>query len=491
MTGGDREAVFYSPASRHRPATMHSALLAGFAALLALGAGCASRPINERIDKVDPATGYRAELRVGKRANNDSRTLLILAFSGGGTRAAALSYGVLEELRRTEITVDGKRRRLLDEVDMISGVSGGSFTALAYALYGDQLFDEYEARFLKRDVQGALIARTLNPLNWPKLVGGSYGRSELAADYYDEILFEGATFGSLLDKPTPMAVVTGTDISTGARLVFTQSDFDLLCSDVHKVPLARAAAASSAVPIVLSPVTFNNYGGTCGYQYLDVIGDLLQPRHRSRPAGRALMRFRELQDFERSGERPFIHVVDGGVSDNLGLRGVLEGLEVIEASPVFREAAGLHRLERIGLIVVNARSAPRTDWDRSEVPPGIVAQLAQSASVPIDRNSYELIQLMRDTAERWDSQRELTVARHRLAGATEAEARARIGSVVAFTIDVSFEAIVDADERSYFMHLPTTFALPPETIDRLRAVAGQLLRESPDYRQFLEDFRRP
>ncbi len=470
---------------------MDSALLAGLAALLALCAGCASRPINERIDKVDPATGYRVDLRVGKRADNDSGTLLILAFSGGGTRAAALSYGVLEELRRTEITVDGTRRRLLDEVDMISGVSGGSFTALSYALYGDRLFDEYETRFLKRDVQGALVGRVLNPLNWPKLVGGSYGRSELAADYYDEILFEGATFGSLLDKPTPMTMVTGTDISTGARLVFTQSDFDLLCSDVHKVPLARAAAASSAVPIVLSPVTFNNYGGTCGYQYLDVIGDLLKPGHRSRPAGRALMRFRELQDFERSGERPFIHVVDGGVSDNLGLRGVLEGLEVVEASPVFREAAGLHRLERIALIVVNARSAPRTDWDRSEVPPGIVAQIAQSASVPIDRNSYELIQLMRDAAERWESQRELTVARHRLDGATEAEARARIGGVVVFTIDVSFEAIADADERSYFMNLPTTFALPPETIDRLRAVAGRLLRKSPDYQQFLEDFRRP
>ena len=215
-------------------------------------------------------------------AEQRPRTLIVLAFSGGGTRAAALSYGVLEELRRTEVTVDGRHRRLLDEVDLISGVSGGSFTALSYALYGESLFDEYETRFLKRDVQGALIARTFNPLNWPKLVGGSYGRSELAADYYDEILFEGATFGSLLDKPTPMVIVTGTDISTGARLAFAQSDFDLLCSDLRKVPLARAAAASSAVPIVLSPVTFNNYGGTCSYQYMDLLADLLKPAHRSR-----------------------------------------------------------------------------------------------------------------------------------------------------------------------------------------------------------------
>jgi NTE family protein len=470
---------------------MRLALLTGLAATLALCAGCASRPINERVARVDLTTGYRADLRAANRPNNDPRTLLVLAFSGGGTRAAALSFGVLEELRRTEITVGGERRRLLDEVDFISGVSGGSFTALAYALYGERLFDEYETRFLKRDVRGALVARVFNPLNWPRLIGGSYGRSELASEYYDEILFGGATFGDLLDKPTPMASVTATDLSTGARLVFTQSDFDLLCSDLHKVPLARAAAASSAVPIAFSPVTFNNYGGSCGYRYPDVIADLLKPESRSRPAGRALMRAREVQDLARSGERPFIHLVDGGVSDNLGLRGILEGLEVLEASPAFRASAGLDRLDRVAVIVVNARSAPRTDWDRSESPPGIVAQVLQSASVPIDRNSYELIQVMRDTAERWEAQRQLLVARQQLAGATAAEINARIRRIGAFTIDVSLEAIDDRAERDYFMELPTSFALPPEAIDRLRELAGRLLRESLDYQRLLEDLRRP
>lgn len=239
---------------------------------------------------------------------------------------------------------------------------------------------------------------------------------------------------------------------------------------------------------MLSPLTFNNYGGTCGHQYPDLVADLVKPASRSRPAGRALMRLRELQDFERSGERPFIHVVDGGVSDNLGLGGVLEGIEVLEASPAFRQSAGLHRLDRVAVIVVNARSAPRTDWDRRETPPGVVDQLLQSSSVPIDRNSYELIQLMRDTAERWEAQRDLLIARQRLAGASSAETAPRIA---AFTIDVSFDAIADRVERDDFLNLPTTFTLPPEMIDRLRAIAGRLLRESPDYQRFLEDLRRP
>ena len=252
-------------------------LIVCFLAAVAL-AGCASRPINERIEKVDPQAGYRPYLLIPKRQNNDPHTLFILSFSGGGTRAAAFSYGVLEELRRTEIVVDGKRRRLIDEVDLITGVSGGSFTALAYALYGERLFAEYEQRFLKRDVEGTLLGRSLNPFNWSKFIGGSAGRSELAAEYYDEILFEGATFGDLLDKQTPFALATGTDISTGSRLAFFQNDFDLLCSDLNKVRLSRAAATSSAVPVVLSAVTLDNYGGTCGYQYPAWVKDVENPR---------------------------------------------------------------------------------------------------------------------------------------------------------------------------------------------------------------------
>ncbi len=400
-------------------------VIAWILAVAALG-GCASRPINERIAQVDPKAGYRPDLLIPKRQNNDPHTLFVLSFSGGGTRAAAFSYGVLEELRRTEITASGHRRRLIDEVDIITGVSGGSFTALAYALYGDRLFSEYEARFLKRDVQGDLLARSLNPFNWWKFVGGTAGRSELAAEYYDEILFEGATFRDLLDKSGPIAIATGTDISTGSRFAFFQNDFDLLCSDLNTVRLSRAAATSSAVPVVLSAVTFNNYGGTCGYQYPAWVKDVANPDARVRPAARALQRYLEMQDFQNSKDRPYIHLVDGGVADNIGVRGVLEAFEELAASAAFRGEVGFGVVRRIVLIVVNARSSPSTDWDRSESPPGFVAQLLQASVVPIDRYSFETVELMKDRAEITQWRRELLVARARLAGATEAQAEASV-----------------------------------------------------------------
>ncbi len=235
-------------------------------ALLVMLSGCATRPINPPVEQIDLTKGYRYETRWEHRGDYDKENLVVLAFSGGGTRAAAFSYGVLEALRRMDLILpNGRKIRMLDEVDVITGVSGGSFTALAYGLYGDKLFDTYESSFLKRDVQGELVARALNPGNWAALSSPNWGRSELAAQFYDEILFHGATFADLDRGSGPLILASATDISTGARLGFVQQAFDYLCSDLDAVPLSRAAATSSAVPFALSPVTFNNYGGRCKF----------------------------------------------------------------------------------------------------------------------------------------------------------------------------------------------------------------------------------
>ena len=449
-------------------------------------ASCASRPINDPIDNVDLTSGYRGNLLIPKRKNNELSTLFVLSFSGGGTRAASLSYGVLEELRRVEFTAsNGQKRRLIDEVDLITGVSGGSFTALAYALYGDRLFSEYEERFLKRNVQSALTWRTVNPLNWGKLMSGNYGRSELAAEYYDEILFEGATFNDLLDKNGPFAVANGTDITTGSRFAFHQYDFDLICSDLGTVHLSRAAATSSAVPVVLSPVTLSNYGGNCGYKYPTWVDDILNIEPHMRPAGRSLNRYHEMEEFQDSGNRPFLHLVDGGVSDNIGVRGVLEALEQFFISAAYQQERGFRVVNRIILMVVNARSDHPKNWQQKESPPGTIKQMVQSSGVPIARYSSETVELMKDRAEVGSWRRRWQIAEARLAGASQEEAEARFPELEFVVLDITFDSIADPAERKYFMNLPTSFVLEEEDVDRLRAVGGELLRQSPVYQEIL------
>ncbi|MFO1414850.1 MAG: patatin-like phospholipase family protein [Burkholderiales bacterium] len=462
-------------------------------AALALCAGCASlnRPVNPPITTPpSDREGYTLAQREATRPGfSDKDSLVVLTFSGGGTRAAAFAYGVLEVLRKTEaVGPKGNRVRLIDTVDVITGVSGGSFTALAYGLYGDKLFDDYEQRFLKRNVQGEIMTRTLNPFNWPTLASDRWGRSEMAANLYDEILFNGATFADLERGSGPLIMVMATDISTGARVGFTQAAFDIICSDLKSIRLARAAAASSAVPLVLSPITLNNYGGTCGYKYPAWLVASADPYNPARPAARAIRRLEEAALFENSKDRPYLHLVDGGLADNLGMRSVLEALESMEAVRMKGGRTPFDRVKRIIVIVVNSLSVPTTTWDLNEAPPGNIDVLIKATGVPIDRYSYESVELMRDIIARWELMRRIRDSK-----AFDASKDPQLASLInvpsakLYAINVSFPQLKDKAEFAYLNDLPTSFVLPPEAVDRLRAAAGTILLESEDFQALMKD----
>jgi NTE family protein len=456
-------------------------------ALLLLLGGCATRPVNPPIKEVDLNAGYSFQTR--QKHFKSQENLVILAFSGGGTRAAAFSYGVLEFLRRTEVVAaNGAKVRLLDAVDVITGVSGGSFTALAYGLYGDKLFADYEQRFLKRDVQGELLARSVNPRYWGDLSSTGWGRSELAANYYDEILFNGATFGDLDRGDGPFIMASATDISTGGRVVFNQNIFNIFCSDLDAVHLSRAAAASSAVPVVLSTVTINNYGGTCNFVMPPWIKLFTQSSNPPRPAARAIRELKEGEAYTDSVHRPYIHLVDGGVADNVGMRGVLDALELLEALHDAGLPTPLDHVRRIIVMVVNSLSSPPTNWDETESGPGTLDVLLKATGVPIDHYSYESVEQLKDTAARWQTARHIRdLAQCSTNNDTPVCAAIRVPDAEIYAIDVSFAALSDKAERAYLNQQPTSFVLPAEAVDRLRAAAGTIILESPEFQRLLKD----
>ncbi|MCC7325665.1 MAG: patatin-like phospholipase family protein [Burkholderiales bacterium] len=454
--------------------------------LLGLG-GCATRPVNPPISHVDPNGGYTYLARQ-KHFKNDEN-LVVLAFSGGGTRAAAFSYGVLEFLRRTEVIApNGTKVRLLDSVNVITGVSGGSFTALAYGLYGDKLFADYEQRFLKRDVQGELLGRALSPRYWGDLSSTGWGRSELAAQLYDEILFNGATFGDLDRGTGPFVMASATDISTGNRVTFNQGVFNVMCTDLNAIRLSRAAAASSAVPVVLSPVTINNYGGTCNYAVPPLVRRFAQSANPPRPAARAIREIRDAGSYADSVHRPYIHLVDGGVSDNVGMRGVLDALQLLEALHDAELPTPLDRVRRIVVFVVNSLSSPPTNWDESESPPGTINVLLKATGVPIDHYSYEAVELLKDISARWETARRIrSLAGCAVNSDTPVCKAIRVPQAEIYAIDVSFPALPDVKERAYLNEQPTSFVLPSEAVDRLRTAAGTIILVSPEFQRLLKD----
>jgi NTE family protein len=342
--------------------------------------------------------------------------------------------------------------------------------------------------FLKRNVQGDLLSRFLSPSNWGALWSEGWGRSEMAAQMYDEILFKGATFRDLDRGDGPLIMATATDISTGSRFTFVQSEFDLICSDLDAVPLSRAAAASSAVPMVLSPVTFNNYGGTCNYQWPSWAKVLMDPANRARPAGRSLQRLKELENMQDGANRPYIHLVDGGISDNLGMRGVLEAMEELEAARGLRKKTRLDDVRRMIVFVVNSLSVPKTNWDKTERPPNDVAILLKATGVPIDRNSYEAVELLKDIVMRWKVLRQVRDSAGFTVGASGALKQvADVPDIEIYPIDVSFQALDDAAEFEYLNDLPTSFVLSNEAVDRLRAAAGKIVLHSPEFQRLVKD----
>ena len=140
-------------------------------ALLALGC-VGTQATNVAIDR---SAGYHPIALQHHRNIGDVG--LMVSFSGGGTRAAALAFGVMQELRDTAIRTGGKSERLLDQIDVITSVSGGSFTAAYYGLYGDRLFDDFEPRFLRRNVEGGILWRLLMPHNWLRMLSPSCNRT--------------------------------------------------------------------------------------------------------------------------------------------------------------------------------------------------------------------------------------------------------------------------------------------------------------------------
>jgi NTE family protein len=176
------------------------------------------------------------------------------------------------------------------------------------------------------------------------------------------------------------------------------------------------------------------------------------------------------------------------VADNVGMRGVLDALQFLEALHGAGLPTPLDHVRRIIVFVVNSLSSPTADWDRSESPPGTVDILLKATGVPIDHYSYEAVELLKDISARWESMREVRA----MAGCSTNKVSpictaVRVPQAEIYAIDVSFAALPDAKERGFLNQQPTSFVLTPEAVDRLRAAAGTIIEASPEFQRLLKD----
>jgi NTE family protein len=476
---------------------MNRLLTAHAACALALAA-CAQFPENPPLAPIDPehAGGYRfANLAGGDPARSPDETFVVVTFSGGGTRAAAFAYGALLALRDADI---GGGRRLLDELDVISSVSGGSFAAAYYGLFGpDAFFAEFPDAVLYRPMASDLVKKLLAPWNWPRLLSPGYSRADLASEYYDEEIFQRKTYASMPLR-RPFIVLNATDISRGVQLSFTQEHFDRLCSDLSGVPVARGVTASSAFPIAFPPLTVRNRPKTdCGYTTPIWVEMAEQEDFDVAPARWALAR--SWREYEDAASRPYLHLSDGGIADNIGLRIAQASLDAGDSLGIFASAND-RVLKRLVVIVVDAKPRGEPEADLRAKPPGVAQVLEAAATRPMENYSADTVDLVRLWFQEWErASSDWAALRARCdakPGAAAARCRQELGvdgdappDPELFLMHVRFDAISDPEARKRLQSISTDLQLPREQVEELAAWAQHLLLESPRFQQLVEDLR--
>jgi len=411
---------------------------------------------------IEPTSpGY--SIRTAVNPNRSNEVTIVLAFSGGGTRAAALSYGVLEALRDTVITIDNKPRRLLDEIDAISSVSGGSFTAAYFGLHGDGIFNGFEEKFLRRNVTGELIHGLFNPLLW----FSNRGRTEMAVNYYEESVFKNATFSDLQRKDAPLIIINASDLGSGSRFSFIQEYFNLLCSDLSSFPVSRAVAASSAVPVLFNPVVVQNYPG-CKPRIQPWL-DKIQPQMiKSTQLDKTVD---GLRSYALKDQRPYIHLVDGGITDNLGLLALYEMIEVSGGAQKFLDSLGAKPAKNLIVISVNASTVPQYDIEASNKIPPLESTLNAVSDMQLHRYNDSTLQLFKDSIKRWT--KELSTKDH---------------TVTPYFIEINFASLPQKKRRFFFNQIPSTLSLTPDQVDNLINVGHELLTNNPEYIKFTKEY---
>jgi NTE family protein len=292
----------------------------------------------------------------------------------------------------------------------------------------------------------------------------------VAEEYYDKLLFDGATFGDLWARNSPALFIQATDVVDGIHFAFSPYYFALICSDLAEFPISRAVTASSAFPGAFSTVRLHNYAGTCGFEEGEWLTEALEEEDLW---SRNFHTASQLQTYRDPEKKKFIHLMDGGISDNIGLRNPLSMMAIRGGARQALEDIGIDKATRVAFIVVNAEGKTSNPWGITNAGPTLVAMLGVSSSVMISSYNFETMELLRTYIEKWSAEN-----RSLEKGETPIEF---------YAVNVGFRAISDDEERNYFNNIPTSFSLPKKSVDDLREVARKLLYESPQFKELVND----
>ena len=419
------------------------------------------------LSQIDLEKGYRLEKTMQQALEKEN--LVIVTFSGGGSRAVSLGYGVLEQFQQATVRPTERGDTLLQNIDVVYGVSGGSVLAAYLALEGQETIPKFKEFFLKKDFQKKVINEVFSLSNVPRLTSPQFGRSDLLQEQLNLALYHGKTFADLAQqRKGPFAVINATDMTAGQKVSFTQDFFDWLCVDLNDIEIARAVAASSAVPLIFSPITLNNHAGFCHAESKKAFLMQTQPGNRLLLNNFNAMQKR-LARYQDSVEQPYLHLVDGGLTDNLGLASLLDMSNLLSVRKLYAELKK-SALRHVVVVSVNAQNERTSHIDKSADVPGVREVVDTVINVPIDKATESTVQYSQKFANQWNAYAK----------------RQREAKIKVYFVNVSLKDLPEGQLKKDVLNIGTSFYLPESDVDKLREAAKILLMQSKEYHAALK-----
>jgi NTE family protein len=457
-------------------------------------AGCATR-----FENFPLANGRANEERRAVDVSHEERPLVLVAVSGGGSRAAALGWVVLRELGKFRYSTSGTPRSLIDDIGVVSSVSGGSVIAAHFALYGPAGLDRFAPDFLVPDNTRTLGLDAVNPITWLQLAITGSSRIDLVEELFDRQLFKGKTFHELNQPGKPYLILNATDMASGEVFAFTPKRFDDICSDLDKEPISAGVAASAAVPIVFSPVAFQNFSARhCRDwptpQWITTRLDGRYARYLNLETFQLARYANDLRHGKNSSRKiDYLYFLDGGLADNLAIHGLLETISSPYAAPIIAgqdpglnqsstilDAVNTGKIKKLAVIVVNARADPANTISQTPSRPGIVGMIESVTSVPIDSTTTSV-----------SSQMGVLLAQLNAAGGGGAGTPQFAGLKV-YAVQVDFEQLrasdpVQRELRDKANAIPTLWTITKENREVIEQAGTILLHQHPCFQRLLMD----
>jgi len=414
-----------------------------------------------------------------QESTSADETVIGLSFSGGGTRAAAYAYGVLSEMER--IPLRGARGAMIDRIEYISGVSGGSVTAAYYGLKKRAGLADFREKFLLRNAEEGLQTN-LNLATLGRAFAGGINDSTGFPRWLDANLFHGATFGQFRAIGKPRVWINASDIYNRTPFVFGAVTFNAICSDLSQYPLADAVAASAAVPVAFAPVVIQSFPKKCDQP----LPAWVERVRRDRNASPLLSSFANALIKYHDGAVPYIKLLDGGLVDNFGLSGftiarLSSDTPYGPLSP--RQAVKLRRA--LFLVVDASAPGPSPEWVNTVEGPSGAELVKATADTALDASVAGSFTAFNSTMNAWQG----ALIRWRC-GLSAAD-RARYGAgprwncrdIKFFVGRLGFDQL-DPARTERLNNVPTRFHLPREQVDDVIEAGRDTLRASPVFKTF-------